>query len=112
VVAADLRRVVDCRRSVKVTYEQLVPDFMQAVHRIGQHTGGRAHVGEIMPRLGLNVSSAVDISMPTTEDDRLYMNLARYCEEMHYIEKEADRYVWVRITDTGKQYVESGSRRL
>jgi hypothetical protein len=29
-----------------------------------------------------------------------------------YIEKEADRYVWVRITDTGKQYVESGSRRL
>jgi len=50
--------------------------------------------------------------MPTTEDDRLYMNLAQYCEEMHYIEKEADRYVWVRITDTGKQYVESGSRRL
>jgi len=61
---------------------------------------------------GLNVSSAVDIRMPTTEDDRLYMNLAQYCEEMHYIEKEADRYVWVRITDTGKQYVESGSRRL
>jgi hypothetical protein len=74
-----------------VTYEQLVPDFMQAVHEIGQHTGGRAHVGEIMAPLGLNVSSAVDIRMPTTEDDCLYMRLARYCEEMHYIEKEADR---------------------
>ena len=95
-----------------MTYEQLVPDFMQAVHRIGQHTGGRAHVGEIMARLGLNVSSAVAIRMPTTENDRLYMNLARYCEEMHYIESKADRYVWVRITDTGKQYVESGFRGL
>jgi hypothetical protein len=40
------------------------------------------------------------------------MMLARYCEEMHYIDKEADRYVWVRITDTGKQYVESGFREL
>jgi hypothetical protein len=95
-----------------VTYEQLVPDFMQAVHEIGQHTGGRAHVGEIMARLGLDVSSAVDIRMPTTEDDRLYMNLARYCEEMHYIEKEADRYVWVRITERGKQYVKSGFKEL
>jgi hypothetical protein len=40
------------------------------------------------------------------------MNIARYCVEMRYIEKEADRYVWVRITDTGKQYVESGFRGL
>jgi hypothetical protein len=95
-----------------VTYEQLVPDFMRAVHKIGQHSGGRAHAERIMAHLGLNVSSAVDIRKPTTEDDRLYMNLARYCEEMRYIEKEADRYVWVRITDTGKQYVESGFRGL
>jgi hypothetical protein len=40
------------------------------------------------------------------------MMLAWYCEEMHYIDKEADRYVWVRITDTGKQYVERGFRGL
>ena len=95
-----------------MTYEQLVPDFMRAVYETGLHSGGRAQVEQIMLRLGLNVSSVVDIRKPTTEDDRLYMNLARYCEEKHYIERKADRYVWVRITDTGKQYVESGFREL
>ena len=93
-----------------MTYEQLVPDFMRAVYETGQHSGGRAHVEQIVPRLGLGVSSVVDLRKPTTEDDRRYMMLARYCEEMHYIDKEADRYVWVRITDTGKHYVESGFR--
>jgi hypothetical protein len=95
-----------------VTYEQLVPDFMRAVYEAGQHSGGRAHVEQIMSRLDLDVSSIVDIRKPTTEGDRHYMMLARYCEEMHYIDKEADRYVWVRITDTGKQYVASGFREL
>jgi hypothetical protein len=31
---------------------------------------------------------------------------------MHYIEKEADRYVWVRITERGKQYVKSGFKEV
>ena len=71
-----------------MTYEQLVPDFMRAVYETGLHSGGRAHVEQIMSRLGLNVSSVVDIRKPTTEDDCLYMNLARYCEEKHYIERK------------------------
>jgi hypothetical protein len=95
-----------------VTYEQLVPVFMLAVHEMGQPSSGRTHVEQIMQRLGLNASSAVDMRKPTTEDDHLYINLARYFEEMHYIEKEADRYVWVRITERGKQYVKSGFKEL
>jgi hypothetical protein len=89
-----------------MTDDRRVDDFMRAVYEVGRHYGGMAHVEHIAPRLGLETSSVVDVRNPTTEDDRQYTSLAQHCEEeLRYIEKKADRYVWVKITEQGKRYV-------
>ena len=95
-----------------MTDDQLVHRFMRAVYEIGKPYHGWADADKIMQRIGLKPSSVVDIKKPTTEDDQLYTRLARHCEEGGYIEKTADRYRAVRITDTGKQHVKSGFRGL
>jgi hypothetical protein len=95
-----------------MTHDQLVRDFMRAVYEIGKPYHGWADADKIMQRIGLEPSSVVDIKKPTTEDDRLYTRLARRCEERGYINKTVDRYRAVRITRTGKQYVERGFRGM
>ena len=72
---------------------------MRAVYIIGKQYSGRAGADQIMPRLGL------DLKNMTTEDDRLYMNVAESCQEWGYIESIADRYRAVKITEKGKEYV-------
>lgn len=80
--------------------DQLMDVFMLAVYEIGKQNRGRAVAGQIMPHLGLDPNNL------TNADDSLYMRVARRCEEWGFIEKEADRYQVVRITEIGKEYVE------
>jgi hypothetical protein len=58
-----------------------------------------AGAGEIMPHLSLDPQNL------TNEDDDLYMSVAQRCEELGYIEKKADTYRAVKLTERGKQYV-------
>jgi hypothetical protein len=83
--------------------DQLVRDFMRAVYEIGDQYSGWVGAGQIMPSLGLNPKNL------TTEEDRLYIGVAESCEVLGYIEKAADMYRLVRITERGKQYVEGDS---
>jgi hypothetical protein len=86
--------------------DQLVRDFLWAVYEKGEQYSGWVGAGQIMPSLGLDPKNL------TTEDDRLYIRVAESCEVLGYIEKAADMYRLVRITESGKQYVKSGFRRL
>jgi hypothetical protein len=82
-----------------MTDDHLVDRFMRAVYEEGEQTRGWADAAQIMPHLGLDPQD-----LPT-EDDHLYMSVAQHCEERGYIEKRADMYRAVGITDTGKRYV-------
>ena len=83
-------------------------EFMQAVYELGQGTNkGRASGEQIMRRLGLEPSALVDVDKnPTTDDDRLYRDLAYSCHQKGYIRKVANGYEWVDITQSGIEYVE------
>jgi hypothetical protein len=95
-----------------VTDEPIVTDedverFLRAVHEEGEHSpDGVVHAAKVMGRMDLQASSLLDLAHnPTTGDDKLYKGLGRYCKGQYLIESKDDRYVWVKITDSGKQYL-------
>jgi hypothetical protein len=88
-------------------------NFMQAVYDLVEGSPKRRTSGEeIMRQLGLKPSALMDLDKNlTTDDDLRYRALARSCYQAGYIKHGAGRggsYSWVRITDTGIDYVEGG----
>ena len=86
-------------------------DFMRAVYDlVGGSTKRRTSGEEIMRQLGLKPSALMNLDKNlTTDDDLRYRALARSCYQAGYIKHGAGRggsYSWVRITQTGIDYVE------
>lgn len=86
--------------------EQDIQSFMQAAYDVAKdQPGWRAQAPQIVQQMGLDRGALADEEHPHT---RRYQELARRCEDGGLIERRDDHYQLVRVTDIGKQYVESG----
>jgi hypothetical protein len=86
-------------------------DFMRAVYDlVGGSTKRRTSGEEIMRQLGLKPSALMELDKNlTTDDDLSYRALARTCDRAGRIKSGGGRggsYSWVRITQSGIDYVE------